>query len=71
MYDGKPIFEVQMELIERAGSKTGDGKVNLALLTDDLRVEREQISERMIILEFLSKQGKQHILKNVGSSIRN
>lgn len=31
-----------MELIERASSKTVDGKINLALLTDDLRAERAE-----------------------------
>ena len=42
LYDSKAIFEDQMESIERASSKTGDGEVNLALLTDGLRAEREQ-----------------------------
>ncbi|MCB2195164.1 MAG: GTP-binding protein [Bacteroidetes bacterium] len=42
LYDSKAIFEDQMESIERASLKTGDGEVNLALLTDGLRAEREQ-----------------------------
>ncbi len=42
LYDSKAIFEDQMEAIEKASAKTGDGEVNLALLTDGLRAEREQ-----------------------------
>jgi len=42
LYDSKAIFEDQMESIERASQKAGDGEVNLALLTDGLRAEREQ-----------------------------
>ncbi|MCK5632278.1 GTP-binding protein [bacterium] len=42
LYDSKAIFEDQMEAIEKASLKTGDGEVNLAILTDGLRAEREQ-----------------------------
>ncbi|UCG27629.1 MAG: GTP-binding protein [Bacteroidales bacterium] len=42
LYDSKAIFEDQMEAIERASERTGDEEVNLALLTDGLRAEREQ-----------------------------
>lgn len=42
LYDSKAIFEDQMEAVERASEKTGDGTINLALLTDGLRAEREQ-----------------------------
>jgi len=42
LYDSKAIFEDQMEAIEIASQKTGDEEVNLALLTDGLRAEREQ-----------------------------
>jgi len=42
LFDSKAIFEDQMESIEKASLKTGDGEVNLALLTDGLRAEREQ-----------------------------
>ena len=42
LYDSKSIFEDQMEAIENASSKKGEEKVNLALLTDGLRAEREQ-----------------------------
>ncbi|MBN2348841.1 MAG: sulfate adenylyltransferase subunit CysN [Bacteroidales bacterium] len=42
LYDSKAIFEDQMEAIERASINKGDEYVNLALLTDGLRAEREQ-----------------------------
>ena len=42
LYDSKSIFEDQLEAIERSSEKRGDGYVNLALLTDGLRAEREQ-----------------------------
>lgn len=43
LYDSKSIFQDQMEAIERASEKLGgDEPVNLALLTDGLRAEREQ-----------------------------
>jgi GTPases - Sulfate adenylate transferase subunit 1 len=42
LYDSKSIFEDQMEAIEKTSQKTGEEGVNLALLTDGLRAEREQ-----------------------------
>lgn len=42
LYDSKAIFEDQMEAIERASERAGGEQVNLALLTDGLRAEREQ-----------------------------
>ncbi len=42
LYDSKAIFEDQMEAIERVSSRSGHEEVNLALLTDGLRSEREQ-----------------------------
>lgn len=42
LYDSKAIFQDQLEEVERASVKKGDDYVNLALLTDGLRAEREQ-----------------------------
>jgi len=42
LYDSKSIFEDQLEAIERSSRQRGDENVNLALLTDGLRAEREQ-----------------------------
>lgn len=42
LYDTKAIFQDQMEHIEGASRRLGEGRINLALLTDGLRAEREQ-----------------------------
>jgi sulfate adenylyltransferase subunit 1 len=42
LYDSKAIFEDQMEALETASFNRGEEHVNLALLTDGLRAEREQ-----------------------------
>jgi sulfate adenylyltransferase subunit 1 len=42
LHDTKSIFEDQMDAVETASRKMGDHQVNLALLTDGLRAEREQ-----------------------------
>jgi len=42
LFDTKQIFVDQMEHIEETSKRRGDSYVNLALLTDGLRAEREQ-----------------------------
>src|SRR6218665_561815 len=42
LYDSKSIFEDQYESIKASSEKRGEEYVNLALLTDGLRAEREQ-----------------------------
>ncbi len=42
LYDTKSIFEDQLEAVERASRNRGDAYVDLALVTDGLRAEREQ-----------------------------
>ena len=42
LYDSKAIFEDQLEAVEQASAARGDPSVDLALLTDGLRAEREQ-----------------------------
>jgi sulfate adenylyltransferase subunit 1 len=41
-HDTKSIFEDQLEAIEQSSRNRGDENINLALLTDGLRAEREQ-----------------------------
>jgi len=41
-HDTKAIFEDQLKAIEQSSKKRGDENINLALLTDGLRAEREQ-----------------------------
>jgi bifunctional enzyme CysN/CysC len=42
LFDSKAIFQDQMEALEMASKLRGEEDVNLALLTDGLRAEREQ-----------------------------
>ena len=42
LYDSKAIFQDQMEALEQSSKMKGEDQVNLALLTDGLRAEREQ-----------------------------
>ena len=42
LYDTKSIFQDQLEAVERTSIQMGSEYVNLALLTDGLRAEREQ-----------------------------
>ncbi len=42
LFDSKSIFEDQLEAIELTSINSGEEEVNLALLTDGLRAEREQ-----------------------------
>ncbi len=42
LYDSKSIFEDQLEAVKRASIRRGNEHVDLALLTDGLRAEREQ-----------------------------
>ncbi|MCD4730843.1 MAG: sulfate adenylyltransferase subunit CysN [Bacteroidales bacterium] len=42
LYDSKSIFEDQLEEVKKASIRKGNEQINLALLTDGLRAEREQ-----------------------------
>lgn len=42
LFDSKSIFEDQMTAMEESSKRRGDSTVNLALLTDGLKAEREQ-----------------------------
>ena len=42
LHDTKTIFEDQLDAVKKASRRYGDQQVNLALLTDGLRAEREQ-----------------------------
>ena len=42
LFDSKQVLQDQLEHVEQVSERRGDGYVNLALLTDGLRAEREQ-----------------------------
>ncbi len=42
LYDTKAIFQDQLDAVERASRRRGEDQLNLALITDGLKAEREQ-----------------------------
>ncbi len=42
LYDTKAIFQDQLDAVERASRRRGEEQINLALITDGLKAEREQ-----------------------------
>ncbi|MEP7333635.1 MAG: GTP-binding protein, partial [Terracoccus sp.] len=42
LYDTKTVFQDQIDAVEKVSHDRGDDYVDLALLTDGLRAEREQ-----------------------------
>ncbi len=42
LYDTKAIFQDQLDAVERASIRRGEEQINLALITDGLKAEREQ-----------------------------
>src|SRR5215207_8015772 len=42
LYDSKNVLEDQLAAVQRASARRGDARLDLALLTDGLRAEREQ-----------------------------
>ncbi len=42
LYDSKNLFEDQLEAVEESSRQRGDENVNMALLTDGVKAEREQ-----------------------------
>ncbi len=42
LYDSKSVLEDQLAAVQRASARRGDARLDLALLTDGLRAEREQ-----------------------------
>ena len=68
MYDSKAVLADQLEAVERVSHDKGLGTVDLALLTDGLRAEREQ----GITIDYgqvYSGQGDETILNQIGAQV--
>jgi len=61
LYDSKSIFEDQLEAMEESSRKRGDENVNLALLTDGLKAERDWEQEDQEGFHRLSKSRSNHL----------
>jgi len=62
LYDSKNIFEDQLEAVETSSRKRGDENVNLALLTDGLKAEREQGITIDVAYRFFSTDKRKFIV---------
>jgi len=70
LYDAKQIFKDQLEAIELTSRRRGDGYVDLALLTDGLRAEREQGITIDVAYRFFSTPRRSFIIADTPGHIR-
>jgi bifunctional enzyme CysN/CysC len=70
LYDSKSLLDDQLEHIERTSSERGDGYVNLALLTDGLRAEREQGITIDVAYRYFATSRRKFILADTPGHIR-
>ena len=69
LYDSKSIFEDQLEAVKKASIKKGNESIDLSLLTDGLRAEREQgitidVAYHLIVMfdfSYIGAFGKRYI----------
>ncbi len=62
LFDSKAIFQDQMEQLEQASTLRGEEQVNLALLTDGLRAEREQGITIDVAYRYFATPGRKFII---------
>jgi sulfate adenylyltransferase subunit 1 len=64
LHDTRSIYEDQLEAIARASKKTNAGSLDLALLTDGLRAEREQGITIDVAYRYFSSPSRKYILSD-------
>ncbi|MDQ5912187.1 MAG: sulfate adenylyltransferase subunit 1 [Patescibacteria group bacterium] len=69
MYDTKSIFEDQLKAIEASSKKRGDAQVDLALLTDGLKAEREQGITIDVAYRYFSTPNRKFIMADTPGHI--
>ena len=62
LFDSKQIFQDQMDQLEHSSKLRGEENVNLALLTDGLRAEREQGITIDVAYRYFSTAGRKFII---------
>ena len=62
LYDSKSIFDDQYDAIKASSEKRGEEHVNLALLTDGLRAEREQGITIDVAYRYFATPGRKFII---------
>lgn len=70
LYDSKSIFEDQLEAMEQTSKKRGEDYVNLALLTDGLKAEREQGITIDVAYRYFSTPKRKFILADTPGHIQ-
>ena len=69
LYDSKSIFEDQLEAVKTASERLGNEEVNLALLTDGLRAEREQGITIDVAYRYFATPGRKFIIADTPGHI--
>ncbi|MBV9774697.1 MAG: adenylyl-sulfate kinase [Gemmatimonadetes bacterium] len=62
LYDTKSLFDDQLEAVERSSRQRGEAYLNLALVTDGLRAEREQNITIDVAYRFLATPRRKFII---------
>ena len=70
LYDSKQIFQDQLEAVEDASKRRGTDYVDLALLTDGLRAEREQGITIDVAYRYFSTPKRKFILADTPGHIQ-
>ena len=70
LYDSKNILIDQMQALERSTKQTPDGNVDLALLTDGLRAEREQGITIDVAYKYFSTPSRKFIIADAPGHIQ-
>lgn len=68
LYDSKSVFQDQLDAIERAGQVNGE--INLALLTDGLKAEREQGITIDIAYKYFSTPKRKFIIADAPGHVQ-
>jgi bifunctional enzyme CysN/CysC len=70
LHDSKAILEDQLEAVRRTSVERGDGRLDLALLTDGLRAEREQGITIDVAYRFFTTARRSFILADTPGHVR-
>ncbi len=70
LYDSKSILADQLEAIERSTKNKGNGEIDLALLTDGLRAEREQGITIDVAYRYFSTPNRKFIIADAPGHVQ-
>lgn len=70
LYDSNSVLKDQLDAIERSSSKLKDGFLNLALLTDGLKAEREQGITIDVAYKYFNTQKRKFIIADAPGHIQ-